>query len=85
VVELAAKAGFGAVACGGLGATGATACSAFGYVDLILDLARTDTGPATPSPAMQPLQPIFQVRHFGACLNTRIKSPGWSLLRTPSL
>ena len=33
--------------------------SAFGYVDLILDLARTDTGSITPSPAMQPLQPIF--------------------------
>ena len=33
--------------------------SAFGYVDLILDLARTDAGSATPSPTMQPLQPIF--------------------------
>jgi signal transduction histidine kinase len=33
--------------------------SAFGYVDLILDLARTDTGAATPSLAMQPLQSIF--------------------------
>jgi signal transduction histidine kinase len=33
--------------------------SAFGYVDLILDLARTDTGSAAPAPALQPLQPIF--------------------------
>jgi signal transduction histidine kinase len=33
--------------------------SAFGYVDLILDLARTDAGSATPSPALQPLQPIL--------------------------
>jgi signal transduction histidine kinase len=33
--------------------------SAFGYVDLILDLARSDTGSVAPSPAMQPLQPIF--------------------------
>ena len=33
--------------------------SALGYVDLILDLARTDAGSVTASPAMQPLQPIF--------------------------
>jgi signal transduction histidine kinase len=33
--------------------------SAFGYVDLILDLARTDAGSVTPTPALQPLQPIF--------------------------
>ncbi|MFB9265064.1 ATP-binding protein [Bradyrhizobium erythrophlei] len=33
--------------------------SAIGYLDVILDLARTDTGSVTPSPAMQPLQPIF--------------------------
>ena len=33
--------------------------SAFSYVDLILDLARTDTGSAPPAPILQPLQPIF--------------------------
>jgi signal transduction histidine kinase len=33
--------------------------SVFGYVDHILDLARTDAGAATPAPALQPLQPIF--------------------------
>jgi signal transduction histidine kinase len=33
--------------------------SALGYVDLILDLARTDAGSVTSTPALQPLQPIF--------------------------
>jgi hypothetical protein len=33
--------------------------SVFGYVDHILDLARTDAGSATPAPALQPLQPIL--------------------------
>jgi signal transduction histidine kinase len=33
--------------------------SVFGYVDHILDLARTDAGSAPPAPALQPLQPIF--------------------------
>jgi len=33
--------------------------STFGYVDLILDLARTDAGSVTPTPALQPLQPLL--------------------------
>jgi signal transduction histidine kinase len=33
--------------------------AAFDYVDHILELARSDAGATTPSPSMQPLQPIF--------------------------